>query len=58
VASREATASRPSTDGGVEGGGGVKAEHWVEGEEGGVEGGGGIGVEAGKWWHRQRRGRD
>jgi hypothetical protein len=39
VASREAAASRPST------GGGVEAEHWVEGEEGGVEGGDGLGVE-------------
>jgi hypothetical protein len=39
VASREAAASRPST------GGGIEAEHWVEGEEGGVEGGDGLGVE-------------
>jgi hypothetical protein len=51
--------SRPSIDDDVEGGGGVKAEHWVEGEDGGVEGGDsvGIGVEAGKR-RRQRRGRD
>jgi hypothetical protein len=58
--SREAAASRPTTGGGVEGGSGVEAEHWVEGEEGGVEGGDGIGVgvEAGKQWRRRRRGRD
>jgi hypothetical protein len=45
-------ASRPST------GGGIKAEHWVKGEEGCVEGSDGVGVEADKrrrWW---RRGRD
>jgi hypothetical protein len=52
------TTSRPSTGGGIEGGGGVEAEHWVEGEEGGVEGGDGVGVEAGKRWRRRRRGRD
>jgi hypothetical protein len=55
-------ASRPSTGGGVEGGGGVEAEHWVEGDEGGVEGGDGVGVdvdvEAGKRWRRRRRGWD
>jgi hypothetical protein len=60
--SREGVVSRLSTGGGVKGGGGIEAEHWVQGEEGGVEGGDGvgvdIGVEAGKQrWHR-RRGRD
>jgi hypothetical protein len=35
----------PSTGDGVEGGSGVEAEHWVEGEEGSVEGGNDIGVE-------------
>jgi hypothetical protein len=62
VASREAVASRPSTDGDVEGGSGVEAEHWVEGEEGGVEGGDdidvGISVEASKRRRRRRRGPD
>jgi hypothetical protein len=58
TASREATTSRPSTGGGIKGDSGVEAEHWVEGEEGGVEGGDGGGVEAGKRWRRQRRGRD
>jgi hypothetical protein len=47
-------ASRLSTGGGVEGGGGVEAEHWVKGEEGGDD----IGVEAGKRQRRQRRWRD
>jgi hypothetical protein len=54
AASREAAASRPSI------GGGVEAEHWVEGEEGGVEGGVGVsvGVEANKRRRRRRRGWD
>jgi hypothetical protein len=58
--SREAAASRLSTDGGVEGCGGIEAEHWVEGAEGGVEGGDGIGVgvEASKRWHHRCRGWD
>jgi hypothetical protein len=50
--------SRPSTGGGIEGGGGVEAEHWVEGEEGGVEGGVNVGIEAGKRWHHRHRGWD
>jgi hypothetical protein len=45
-------ASRLSTDGGV------KAKHWVKGEEGGIEGGVSIGIEAGKRRRRQHRGRD
>jgi hypothetical protein len=56
TASREAAASRPSTGGGVDGGGDVEAEHWVEGVEGGVEGGDGVSVsvEAGKQRHHRR----
>jgi hypothetical protein len=45
-----------STNGGVKGGGGVEADHWVEGEGGGVEGGDGDGVEASKRRCRRRRG--
>jgi hypothetical protein len=50
--------SRLSIGGGGEGGGGVEAEHWVEGEEGGVEGGDGVdgGVKVGKG--QRRKGRD
>jgi hypothetical protein len=62
VASREAVASRPSTDGGIEVGSGVEAEHWVKGEEGSVEGGDGIdvgvSVEAIKRRRHRRRGSD
>jgi hypothetical protein len=53
---RKAT-SRPSTNDSIKGGGSVKAEQWVEGEEGGVEGGDGVGVEAGKRRRWRRRGR-
>jgi hypothetical protein len=56
--SREAAASRLSTGGGDEGGGGIEAGHWVEGEEGGVEGGDGVSVEAGKRRRWRRRGWD
>jgi hypothetical protein len=52
--------SRPSTNGGVKGGGGVEAEHWVKGEEGGVEGGDdvdvGVGIEAANRRRHRRRG--
>jgi hypothetical protein len=58
AASREAAASRPSTDGGVEGGGGIEAEHWVEGEEGSVEGGVDVGMEADKWQCHRHKGKD
>jgi hypothetical protein len=51
-------ASRLSTNGGVEGGGSVEAEHWVKGEEGRVEGGDGVGVEADKRWRHRCKGRD